>query len=123
MTLVWVALGGALGAVLRFLSVTAAARAFGPGFPWGTAFVNIAGSFAMGLVAVLLIERAGDERLAAFLMPGLLGGFTTFSAFSLDAFRLIETGRMAAATGYMAGSVALALAGLIAGALVGRALA
>lgn len=120
-SLIWIALGGALGAVARAVSVGAAMRVFGPGFPWGVAAVNAAGSFAMGLAAVWLVERGGDPRLTAFVMPGLLGGFTTFSAFSLDAARLIEDGRIAAASAYMAGSVGLALVGLFAGLALGRA--
>lgn len=123
MTYLWIALGGAVGAVARALVVTGAARAFGPGFPWGVAMVNVAGSFAMGVAAAILTARAGDPRLGAFLMPGLLGGFTTFSAFSLDAARLVEDGRLGAAAAYVGGSVALALIGLFAGLALGRGLA
>ena len=122
MALVLVALGGAIGATLRYLSVVAAARVFGAGFPWGVLSVNVAGSFVMGVVAAVLIERGGSERLALFLMPGLLGGFTTFSAFSLDALRLWETGRMGAASLYVGGSVVAAIAALAAGLVLGRAL-
>ncbi|MEO0362222.1 MAG: CrcB family protein [Pseudomonadota bacterium] len=123
MTLFFVALGGALGAAARYLTVVAAARAFGAGFPWGVALANVAGSVAMGVAAALILERAGDPRLAALLMPGFLGGFTTFSAFSLDAARLMEDGRLGAAAIYVGGSVALAVLGLFAGLAVGRALA
>lgn len=122
MTLIYVALGGALGASLRWLSGMAALRLMGPNFPWGTAFVNVAGSFAMGVAAAVLVERTGNARLAAFLMPGLLGGFTTFSAFSLDAARLMEAGRMGAAAAYVGGSVILAVLGLFLGLAAGRAL-
>ncbi len=122
MTLALIAAGGALGAVLRYLSVAAALRLFGPGFPVGTLAVNVAGSFLMGLAAVWLLERHGSPRMAAFLMPGLLGGFTTFSAFSLDAARLYEAGRLAAAAGYAGLSVLAALAALFLGLWIGRSL-
>ncbi len=122
-TLITIALGGALGAVLRYLSVSAALRFFGPGFPWGTLFVNVVGSLIMGLAAALLLEKTGGGRLYLFLMTGVLGGFTTFSAFSLDALYLIERGKLAAAGSYIGGSVALSVLALIAGLWAGRALA
>lgn len=106
MNILLIGLGGAIGAMLRYLGAGMVGRWLGPGFPWGTAFVNVLGSFIMGVVAVMLIERSGaSPRLAGFLMTGVLGGFTTFSAFSLDAMRLIEAGRMGAAAGYVFGSV------------------
>ncbi len=87
MTYVWVALGGALGSVARYACSVGAARWLGAAFPWGTLFVNVAGSFAIGLLAALV---AADGRPAlgsdarAFLLVGVLGGFTTFSSFSLE---------------------------------------
>ncbi|QIE57607.1 fluoride efflux transporter CrcB [Pikeienuella piscinae] len=123
MNLLIIGLGGALGAVLRYLSTMAAIRLFGPGFPWGTAFVNVAGSLVMGVVAVLLIEASVlRPQLALFAMTGVLGGFTTFSAFSLDAAQLIEAGRMGEATAYVVGSAGLAIAGLFIGLAIGRML-
>ena len=118
-----VACGGAIGAVLRYASVAAVMRWAGPGFPYGTLTVNVAGSLAMGVLAVWLLERGagGWERLAPFLITGLLGGFTTFSAFSLDALYLLEKGRMAAAAGYVGGSVLLSIFGLWLGLALGRA--
>lgn len=115
--LLQIALGGALGAVLRAACISAVTRAGGAGFPFGTLSVNVLGSFAMGLGAMLLLERGGTPmaRFAPFLLPGLLGGFTTFSAFSLDAYRLLEEGRGGAALAYVAGSVGLGLAALLAG--------
>ncbi len=121
-TVVIVALGGALGAVLRYLSVTAALRLLGPGFPYGTLFVNVAGSLVMGLAAAFLLERSGGDRVYLFLMTGVLGGFTTFSAFSLDALYLIERGRAALAVLYIGGSVGLSLLALVIGLWAGRAL-
>ena len=123
MTLISVALGGAIGSALRHLTNLAALRLLGAGFPWGTAVVNVVGSFAMGLLAVLLLERTGNSRLAPFLMTGVLGGFTTFSAFSLDALRLVEEGHMDSAVYYIAGSVALSIAALMIGMALARWLA
>jgi len=113
-TLLQVALGGAIGSAARYLTNVAAARLLGPGFPWGTVAVNVAGSFLMGVLVVALAHRDAT-RLAPFLMTGILGGFTTFSAFSLDAVALWERGQTTAAAAYVAGSVLLSLAALLAG--------
>lgn len=122
--LLQVAIGGALGASLRYLSGQSILRAFGSGFPYGTMFVNVVGSFLMGLLAFYLMERMDGSfaKYAPFLMTGVLGGFTTFSAFSLDALYLIERGRFAAAGLYMGGSVVLAIAALFAGIVLARSL-
>lgn len=119
-----VALGGAIGAVMRLLSAGWVSRLTGEGF-LGTAFVNVAGSFAMGLLAVLMMERMPGSwgRFAPFLMTGVLGGFTTFSAFSLDALFLIERGRTGVAAAYVAGSVALSVLALFAGLKLARGIA
>ncbi len=119
--LAMVALGGAIGAVLRLLGAGWVGRLTGEGW-LGTAFVNVAGCFAMGLLAVLMMERLPGTwgRFAPFAMTGVLGGFTTFSAFSLDTLYLIERGRHAAATGYVMGSVALSVLGLFLGLKLGR---
>jgi CrcB protein len=111
-------LGGGLGAALRHFTNLATARAFGLDFPWGTFIVNVAGSLAMGALAGWLAFRAGaawSQDLRLFLATGVLGGFTTFSAFSLDAMLLWERGAVAAAAGYVAGSVVLSIAALAAG--------
>lgn len=100
--LISVALGGALGAVLRYLVGLAVV------FPLGTLAVNVIGSFLIGMVWVMLAAR-GLQHWLPFVMTGLLGGFTTFSAFSLDALRLVEAGRVGAAGGYILASVALSL--------------
>lgn len=119
LTLIQVALGGAIGACLRYLTSVGAMRLFGPGFPYGTVLVNVAGSFLMGVLVVILAHKSGT-RFAPFLMTGVLGGFTTFSAFSLDAFTLWERGQVAVAGAYVAGSVVLSIAALIAGVLTMR---
>lgn len=114
-----VALGGAVGSVARYGVNRAAVAAFGPGFPVATLAVNIAGSFFMGLLVVLLAQRG--NAFAPLLMTGLLGGFTTFSAFSLDAVSLWERGQQGTAMAYVALSVGLSLAALILGLAVARA--
>lgn len=119
-TLAQVALGGALGASGRYLTGVAAARLMGHGFPWGTLTVNIVGSFLMGALVVLLAHVNG-MKLAPFLMTGLLGGFTTFSAFSLDTVTLMERGQTGLALAYVAASVAVSLAALAVGLFVMRA--
>jgi CrcB protein len=118
-----VAAGGAIGASLRYLLAGWLGRAMGHGFPWGTLAVNVLGSAAMGVCAVMLMERFPGAwgRYAPFLMTGVLGGFTTFSAFSLDALYLIERGRMGAAAFYVGGSVILCILGLWLGLAAGRA--
>ncbi|GGK22236.1 fluoride efflux transporter CrcB [Salinarimonas ramus] len=115
--------GAGLGGVLRWLVGLAALRAFGPGFPWGTLAVNVAGSLAMGLVASLVVARMPSETLRLFLMTGLLGGFTTFSAFSLDAAALVERGQLGPAAFYVLASVGLSLAAIALGLVLGRAIA
>lgn len=113
-----VALGGAVGAVARHGVNIGAGRLFGPGFPVGTVVVNILGSFLMGLLVVVLAARG--NAWAPLLMTGLLGGFTTFSAFSLDAVALWQRGQGAVALAYVAGSVGLSLGALLAGLAAGQ---
>ena len=117
-----VAAGGAIGASLRWLIVRWAGHALGLAFPYGTLIVNVLGSLVMGVAAVAMMERFPGSwgRLSPFLMTGVLGGFTTFSAFSLDALFLIERGRNLAAVAYIGGSVALSIAGLWAGLALAR---
>lgn len=118
-TLLSVALGGALGSSARYLVNITLPRLFGHGFPYATLAVNLAGSFAMGVLVVWLAHRGG-MRFAPFLMTGVLGGFTTFSAFSLDAVKLFEAGETLTALGYVLGSVVFALAALLAGMALAR---
>lgn len=122
--LLLVAAGGALGSVGRHLVNVLAAKVAGPGYPWGTLGVNIVGSFAMGLViAVLALRLEGSTSLRLFLATGVLGGFTTFSAFSLDTVALWERGEGIAAVGYVAATVVLSLTALVAGLTLARAFA
>lgn len=113
-SLLSVAIGGAIGASARYLTNVSTLRLFGAGFPYGTLTVNIVGSFLMGVIVVLLAEKGGN-RFAPFLMTGVLGGFTTFSAFSLDAVTLYERGAVVTAAGYVLGSVVVSIAALFAG--------
>ncbi len=119
-SLLQVAVGGAIGASARYLTNVSATRLLGHGFPWGTVVANVLGSFLMGVLVVVLAKKGGNH-LAPLLMTGMLGGFTTFSAFSLDAFTLYERGQVFTAAGYVTGTLVLGLGGLFAGILVTRA--
>jgi CrcB protein len=121
LSILLVFLGAGLGGVLRHAAGLAALRLAGPGFPWGTLAVNIVGCLVMGVLAAGLAAHRTEARL--LLMTGVLGGFTTFSAFSLDAVLLWQRGEALAAGLYVLGSVALSLAALILGLALGRALA
>jgi len=112
LTYVWIAAGSAIGGVGRYWCQGAAARLAGETFPWGTLVVNVAGAFLIGLIATL---TGPDGRLFAgagarpFLMAGILGGFTTFSAFSLETLDLMRDGEWLLAGANALGSVALCL--------------
>lgn len=123
--LVLVSVGGAIGAALRFLTyqyfvVSTIARGE-PAFPWATLTVNVAGCFVMGLAVVTILERfGGSPELRAFFMTGVLGGFTTFSAFSLDVYELFANRSTEAVAAYVAASVILSVAALVAGIALAR---
>jgi CrcB protein len=123
--LVLVAFGGGIGAGLRHLVNFAALRLFGPGFPWGTMAINVAGSFAMGVFIEFLARRFGgtSNELRLFVATGILGGFTTFSAFSLDFAFLWERGDVMPAFGYALGTVVMSIVALFAGLWLVRSLA
>ncbi|SLN67819.1 fluoride efflux transporter CrcB [Roseisalinus antarcticus] len=123
LTTLQVAVGGALGAAARYLTGVGVTRAFGfGGFPLGVLTVNILGSFLMGAL-FLLLARRGLTHLNPFLMTGVLGGFTTFSAFSLETITLWDRGQPAQAALYVVLSVTLSLAALLAGMWIARSLA
>jgi CrcB protein len=108
--------GGGLGATLRHLVNLTCARCIGTGFPWGTFIINISGSTVMGLIAgYLALKGEASQPWRLFLMTGILGGYTTFSAFSLDTAVLYERGELGLAAAYVLGSVLLSIAGLFAG--------
>jgi len=122
--LLLVALGGAIGAAGRHLVGLATLRAFGPGFPWGTLSVNIIGSFLMGvLIEIMALKLNASSEFRLFLATGILGGFTTFSAFSLDVVVMIERQQMLLAATYAGASVGVSVLALFAGLAVVRALA
>ncbi|WP_026784577.1 fluoride efflux transporter CrcB [Pleomorphomonas koreensis] len=111
-----VAVGGAFGSVCRYLVGVGASRLLGPDFPFGTMIVNIVGSFIMGaFIELLALRFDGSEGLRLFVAVGILGGFTTLSSFSLDTIVLFERGAIAATAVYVAGSIVLSLAALVAG--------
>ena len=113
---VLVFVGGGLGSTLRHTVNMASARTLGTAFPWGTFLINITGSTVMGLIAgYLAFKGETSQPWRLFLMTGILGGYTTFSAFSLDAALLYERGEIGLALLYVLGSVVLAIAGLFAG--------
>lgn len=116
-----IAAGGALGAVARHMVNRASLAWFGPGFPWGTLAVNVAGSFLMGaIIGWMAREGTVSQELRAFLTVGFLGALTTFSSFSLDAVTLFERGATLQAAAYVAANVILALGALVLGLAVMR---
>jgi CrcB protein len=121
--LVLVMAGGAMGAGLRHLVGRAALLAFGAGWPWGTLIVNLVGGLMMGIVATIVSRFASGEAWRLFLAVGVLGGFTTFSAFSLDAMLMIERGALVQMAGYVALSVIGSIAALALGATFARSVA
>ena len=122
--LILVAAGGAVGAVARYLTGMAAVRSLGAAWPYGTLAVNVVGGFAMGLLVSALALRGGadQERWRLLLGVGVLGGFTTFSAFSLEVAMMIERREWASAFTYSTLSVVASVAALFAGMMLARRL-
>ena len=121
MILPYIAAGGAIGASLRYLVTSRITGFMGINFPYGTIFVNIAGSLFMGLLIGYFAKTLShSNELRAFLSIGVLGGFTTFSAFSLDAASLIERGNMYQAAIYVVSSVLISILALFAGLYITR---
>lgn len=111
-----VAAGGALGSVARYLTVIGVGRIAGVGFPYGVLVVNVVGGFVIGvLVELMALAWSPGETMRAFLVVGVLGGYTTFSAFSLDAWLLIEKGLYGPAILYILASVILSIGALVTG--------
>ena len=114
-------LGGGIGAMLRHGVNLLAARFLGAAFPWGTLFENVTGSLALGLLAgYFAFKGDASQHLRLLLTTGILGGYTTFSAFSLDVALLYDRGEIVLAAGYVCLSVALAVGGLFAGLALAR---
>lgn len=119
--LLLVAIGGALGSMTRYGAASAVNRLAQSSFPWGTLAVNIAGSFLIGLVMVLLM-KAGEWRESSrlLLVTGVLGGFTTFSSFSWETWKLIEDGRLVMAMTNIIASAGICLVATVAGAMLAK---
>lgn len=124
MSIMLIAVGGAAGAVTRFVLDTAVTQRLGGGFPWGTLAVNASGSFALGVLFALAVERAAlPADIRGPLMIGFLGAYTTFSTLMLESWRLAEDGALALALVNLAGSVMIGMVAVFAGLVLGRALA
>lgn len=118
---VYVFLGAGLGGVLRYLLGHAATALLGSGFPWGTFAINVLGCVVMGVFArVIPLAEDGGQSLRLLLMTGVLGGFTTYSAFALDAATLWMRDDIAASLAYVGGTLVLCLAGVALGLSIGR---
>jgi fluoride exporter len=116
-----VVLGGGLGAGLRHLTNSVAVRLVGSAMPYGTLFINVVGSFAIGFCVDVIARRfGGSPELRLFIATGILGGFTTFSTFSLDFVHLFERGAMIGAVLYVVASVVLSILAVFAGLWVAR---
>ena len=119
-----VAVGGALGSVMRYLVAIAVGRTFGTAFPWSILFINVSGSALIGVfVSMFALRWTLPETVRVFLTVGICGGYTTFSSFSLDVWYLIERGEAWAALAYVAASVVLSIGALIGAVHLVRALA
>lgn len=111
-----VAVGGAIGSLLRYYVGLGSLRLMGPGFPWGTLIVNVVGCFIIGVFAEMIMRRFNASvELRLLLITGFLGGFTTFSAFSLDAITLFERGDIFSGGIYIVASVGLSMVAVMAG--------
>ncbi len=119
----WIGLGGFCGANLRYLVQTWSAGRWGSSFPYGTLIANVTGSLILGFIVTLATQRVAiSPNWRLFLTVGLLGGYTTFSSFTVETLALIETGRWTASGVYLVGSVLLGLAGAYLGIVLARAM-
>lgn len=121
MNLLLVMGGGAVGAGARYLTGRAAFAVFGPGWPWGTLIANVLGGLLMGVLAGVLARMTAGEPWRLLLGVGVLGGYTTFSSFSLETVVMAQRGEWAAALGYVAVSVLGSILALVAGLALVRA--
>ena len=120
--ILWIGLGGFIGANARFWLGSLVNRWLGTGVPWATGLVNISGAFLIGIIATLFADRAVEnEALRLFLIVGILGGYTTFSSYMWEALTLIEQGRWLPAAVYLAGSNVLGIGACGAGVMIARA--
>jgi len=118
-----VAIGGAIGSVGRYLVGLWATRLAGPSFPWDTLTVNVVGAFAIGLLVEMVARRFdASNEMRAFIVTGILGGFTTWSSFTLDTMVLFERGEVGLSALYLLASLLVSFAAIFAGLALGRAL-
>lgn len=117
----WIGLGGFLGANARYWLGSLINRLLGTGFPWATGLVNISGALAIGIIATLFADRAIDnESLRLFLIVGLLGGYTTFSSYTWEAVTMMQEDRWLPAIGYLIGSNVIGILACVVGVLIAR---
>ncbi len=122
-TLVFIALGGAVGAVLRYLASNGVYAMLGRGFPYGTLFVNVLGSLLIGVLSIVMLERMDlSPEWRAAMLVGVLGSFTTFSTFSLETLNLMQQGQIMTASLNMVLSVAVCMVAVWFGVVLGRQL-
>ncbi|WP_284777549.1 fluoride efflux transporter CrcB [Agrobacterium sp. lyk4-40-TYG-31] len=118
-----VAVGGAIGSVARYLVGVWGVKLAGPNFPWGTITVNVVGAFFIGLMVEMIARRFdASSEVRVFIVTGILGGFTTWSSFTLDAVVLFERGDLGLAAVYLLASLVVSFAAIFAGLALGRAL-
>lgn len=123
MKVLWIGAGAFLGAILRYLLQTWATGRWGPDFPYGTLIINVSGSLVLGFFITLATQRvAVSLEWRAFVTVGLLGGFTTFSSFTIETLNLVQMGRWLPAALYLVGNVFLGLLGAFLGVVLARAL-
>jgi len=123
MKILWIGAGAFLGAILRFLLQTWATDRWGPDFPYGTLIINVSGSLVLGFFITLVTQKvAVSLEWRAFVTVGLLGGFTTFSSFTIETLNLVQMGRWLPAAFYLTGNVFLGLLGAFLGIVLARAL-
>jgi len=122
MAILVVGLGGALGAVARYLATDWVRALAGDAFPWGTLAVNVSGAFALGFLMVWLQSMAPSSQIRQLVAIGFLGSFTTFSTFSYEAVEMVRGGNVLGAGGYVAASVLIGLGAVVTGAVLAMAL-
>lgn len=122
MQVLWIGLGGFIGANMRYWLGSGITRLFGQSFPWATGIVNITGALAVGLIATLFADRAiENESLRLFLIVGILGGYTTFSSYTMEGITLFQNGRVFPGLIYTVGSNVLGLMACAIGVMIARA--
>lgn len=122
MQVLWIGLGGFIGANMRYWLGSGITRLFGQSFPWATGIVNITGAFVIGLIATLFADRAiENESLRLFLIVGILGGYTTFSTYTMEGIILFQNGRVFPGLIYTVGSNVLGLMACVIGVMIARA--